>query len=175
MSKKDISNRKQEHDERDLTNRFEETRAFDEREAHKRAVMSMNGSDPLYIDPEIIPAGTEYRWIRESVQNQPDTARMVATRRKGWMPVPAARHPDMVFKDFFGRLDHMSNYIFHSGLVLCERAEELGKLEMERIANHNYQVMTSMPGTDNFMGEPGIPVRNASETSKSRAARVTPS
>lgn len=173
MARKDTQNRKQEHSERDVTNRFEESRGLEEREAQKRAVMSMTGSDPLYVDPDVIPHGVEYRWMRESIQDRPDNKRMVEVRRKGWTPVPASRHPDMVYKDFFGRLDHMNAYIYHSGLLLCERPAELGRLEMQRIADHNHQVMTSMPGTDNFMGEPGIPVRNNSETSMSRAARVT--
>ncbi len=171
MSRKDISNRKHEVDERELESRFEDSRAMDEREVHKRNVMNMSYSDPLYVDPEIIPHGVEYRWIRESCYDKPDNSRMVEAKRKGWTPVPAARHPEMSFDDFFGRLNNMKPYIYHKGLILCERPSELGKIEQQRVEKMNHELMSSMPGTDNFMGEPTIPVRNNSETRHAGAIR----
>jgi hypothetical protein len=70
----------------------------------------------------------------------------------------------MCFQDFFGRTSHMNSYIYYSGLVLCERPSELGRLETEKYEKLNYQNIISLAGTDNYMGEPTIPVRNNSST-----------
>lgn len=166
MSRRDVTtNRKHERsiDRADEPGHLEESRDLELNENHKRAVMNMSYADPLHVPSEIIPHGWEYRWVRESCLDKPDNKRMVDAKRKGWTPVPSNRHPDMVYEDFFGRLEHMKPYIYHAGLILCERPAELGRLEQKRAEEHNYQVMTSMPGTDNFMGEPNIPVRNSSD------------
>jgi hypothetical protein len=163
---KEITDRKKESsaEREDKQSRLDESRLLELHEVHKRAIMNMEYDNPLYVDPAVIPPGMEYRWVRESVRDQPDPARMVDCRKKGWVPVPADRHPDLCFQDFFGRTQHMRSFIFYKGLVLCERRAELGKLERQKYADMNYQNMVSLQGTDNYMGEASIPVRNNSQT-----------
>lgn len=163
--------RKTENAGREEINRFEEERMLENRKAQERAVMNMSYNDPFYVDPDSIPYDMEYYWIRASLLGVPDNKRMVEARRKGWTPVPASRHPDMVYGDLFGTVSHMDSFINYAGMVLCERSKEQGLIDERRISEENYKVMTSMPGTDNFMGEPTIPVRNHSETYTTRAYR----
>ncbi len=144
--------------------RTNDTRLMDERDYEMRAIMDMHYQDPLYVDPKVIPPGMEYYWVRESTLGQGDTSRMVEMKRKGWKPVPADRHPEMVFDDFFGRLEHVKGYIYQKGLILCERRKELGDAERKQIDLKNYQIMSSMPGTENFMSEPSIPTQFQGDT-----------
>ncbi len=148
--------------------RVAESRNANNREQELRSIMDMSYQDPLYIPPEIIPVGWEYYWVRESCKGEGDSGRMVEMRRKGWMPVPADRHPEMVFDDFFGRLNHVQGMIYQKGLILCERPKEHGEVERKMIEEKNFQIMTSMPGTENFMGNPTMPghVQNETYTSK---------
>lgn len=173
MSRKEApDNRKLEGSSREEINRFEEQRALDERKAQERVVMNMAYKSPFHIDQDSIPADVDYYWIRTSLLGVPDTKRMVEARRGGWTPVPASRHPEMVFGDLFGNASHMDSFINYSGMVLCERSKEIGRIEEQEIRAENYRTMTSMPGTENFMGEPGIPARNNSEVYTSKAYSV---
>jgi hypothetical protein len=133
-----------------------ESRIIEERLSQLRDGLNMNWVDPLYIDPEKIPGGFEYRWIRESTYDQPDTSRIVEMKRKGWTPVPAERHPEMVPEDFLGRTTHLKGFIFHKGLILFERPKEVGALEQKAMSQYNAKIMKSMPGLDNFMGDPYV-------------------
>lgn len=171
---REVTDRKKEGslERSDKPNRIEESRAMELHEQHKRAVMNMEYDNPLYIPIDDIPQGMEYRWIRESYGNIPDPSRMVDCTKKGWTPVPGDRHADMCTQDIFGRTSHMKSYVFYKGLVLCERSAELGKLEREKFAKMNYINLTSLQGTNNYMGEPTIPVRNNSETYMTKAVSV---
>jgi hypothetical protein len=108
--------------------------------------------------------------VRESVLGNPDTNRMIDMKRKGWTPVPAERHPELVFDDFFGRLTHVKGFIFQKGLILCERPKHYGVLEREQIERRNHEILVSMPGTENFLGEPSIPTNFTGDTYVSKAA-----
>jgi hypothetical protein len=162
--------RKKDIDSREIKSRASESRSFESREAARRVIMNMEYEDPLHIPREIIPDDVDYFWVRESILGEPDTNRMVEMKRKGWTPVPADRHPDMVFDDFFGRLTHVKGFIFQKGLILCERPKYLGQEERKRIEQRNYQIMQSMPGTENFLGEPSIPAHNTSDTYMCKSA-----
>jgi len=142
-----------------IRQRVEDSRRLELRVNELRPVMNMSYKDPLYIDPELVPDGWEYFWVRESVLGEPDFGRTVEMKRKGWTPVPADRHPEMTFDDFLGRMSHLKGYIFHKGLVLFERPKEFGDMERKAIQQHNEQILRSMPGTENFMAEPTIPAR----------------
>ena len=161
---KDTLVRKEVHRDESSDTRSAESRKSDERKLQERAIMDMAYADPLYVPPSYIPEGMEYRWIRESCHDQPDNTRLVEARKKGWTPVPAERHQDLAHEDFFGRLSHMRGYIYHRGLILHEREKYLGDLENKKANEYNAQILASMPGTDNFMGEPAIPVSNLSRT-----------
>jgi hypothetical protein len=165
--KEEFTNRKQERKEREISNRFEETRAMEERSTEERPVMNMGYYDPLHVEKADIPPGMEYGWIRVSCYDKPDNKRMVETRRRGWVPVPSTRHPDMVFKDLFGRSGHLDGYIEYSGLILCERRAELGMKEREETARNNLKRVLSLQGIDNLQGEPSIGFKDNTRTTVS--------
>lgn len=153
--------------------RIQESRvADDSRDSEIRALLNMEYLDPLHIPEDKIPEGKEYYWVRKSVNGEEDPHRMIEMARKGWTPVPADRHPEMQLQDFFGTLAHMKGYIVHKGLILCERPKEYGDIERRKREKRNYEILTSMPGTENFMGEPTIPVKSTHETYTSKGIRV---
>lgn len=132
--------------------------------------LSMDYKGKLHIPDEMIPPDVEYYFVRISTRGEPDSSRMVEMRRKGWTPVPASRHPELVFTDFFNSLDKYSDVIYSDGLLLCERSKRLGKIEQQRLEDKNLQVLTSMPGTENFLGEPSIPTNFTGNTYSSKGA-----
>lgn len=76
-----------------------------------------DGVDEFPLPPA--PDGWTYEWKRKSVMGQEDPAHMTDLYRKGWEPVPASRHPEMM----------PSGSTFESierkGMVLMERPTEL--------------------------------------------------
>lgn len=136
-----------------------------------RPLLTMEQQGKLYIDPEIIPKNVDYYWVRISTRDLPDTSRMVEMKRRRWTPVPAERHPELVFTDFFGSLERYQGYIYCDGLLLCERPKEYGRMEREHFERANMERLLTMPGTENFLGEPGIPgnVSGGTYTSKGAA------
>lgn len=153
--KRELSN------DREIETRDAASRLAQEREHQKRRIVSMYHRNPFDFFPEEIPEGYTYLWVRESLLGQPDNANMARKRSQGWTPVPASRHPERATKDFFGRLGH-EDYLLEGGLILCERPTELSDLENKISREYNYKIMHSMPGTENFMSEPTIPVKNFS-------------
>ncbi len=129
-----------------------------------RPLLTMEQQGKLYVNPDVIPKDVDYYWVRISIMDKPDTSRMVEMKRKGWTPVPSERHPDLVFTDFFGALDRYQGVIYSDGLLLCERPKQYGKAERHMQEKANYERMVSMPGTENFLGEPNIPSRFTGDT-----------
>lgn len=144
--------------------RMQETRDFDTRDNHLRAIMDMDFANPMHIPRELIPEGIEYYWARVSFAGQDDHGRLIELRRRGWTVVPADRHPELVFTDPLQRNTHMNGYIHHKGAILVERRKELCDAERRMINERNYKDQHSMPGTENYMGDPTMPVRNDSQT-----------
>lgn len=77
------------------------------------------GTDEFYIDPSIIPDGWSYEWKRETVLGQPDPSYQVALAQRGWEPVPASRHPELVPPGWTGA------HIPRKGCLLMERPKEI--------------------------------------------------
>jgi len=77
------------------------------------------GIDEFYIDPAIIPDGWSYEWKRETVLGQPDPSYQVTLAQRGWEPVPASRHPQLVPPGWTGA------HIPRKGCVLMERPKEI--------------------------------------------------
>ena len=77
------------------------------------------GDDRFRVRQDTVPEGWMYEWKRRTVFNQPDPAYEVELSRKGWEPVPASRHPEMmpVGKNY--------NTIERDGMILMERPREL--------------------------------------------------
>jgi hypothetical protein len=140
-------------------NRIEETRESSSRDAMIRRNLRMQYQDPLYIDPRDIPPDMEYRWIRDSVLGQPDHYRYAQCKRKGWEPVPADRHVDFMTDDGDRRPTHVRGFIYYRGLILCEREKIYGDIERKTVEEENRLVQNSIPGQENFMSDPTMPMR----------------
>lgn len=77
------------------------------------------GTDEFFVNPAEIPDGWTYEWKRKEVMGKEDHNYQTQLLRKGWEPVPADRHPDMM-------PPHMRNgNIERKGLVLMERPAEI--------------------------------------------------
>lgn len=145
-------------------NRMAEGRSAERRESEMRTIMNMNYQDTLYVPEDVIPKGYEYRWGTISVLGTPRPNRMIELKRKGWEPVPAERHPELAFTEFFESNSQMRGHIWRDGLVLVERPTEYGDIERAQLAKLNNQLLNSMPGTENFLGEPSIPTSFVNDT-----------
>ncbi len=139
-------------------------RSAEQRAIHLRNIQSMDYQSVLYIDPEIVPEDMEYRWATVTILGEPRPGRMIGLRRVGWEPVPAERHPELVFTDASKGSIASAAHIERTGLVLVERPREYGELEEKLRADKDYNNLINMPGTDQFMSEPGIPGQNHGNT-----------
>jgi len=74
-----------------------------------------SGSDEFHIDADIVPDGWTYEWKVKTVLNQEDPSYQVQLSLKGWEPVPASRHPDMMPRG------HVGEEIVRKGMRLMER------------------------------------------------------
>lgn len=141
-------------------NREAESRRLQEREEELRDVVNTSYADPLYVDPALVPEGWEYHWGRESYMGHPDDGRIVELRKKGWTPVPASRHPSMVFEHFWGNKEYLRGFISHKGLVLVERPKSIGDKARAMLNALNNRIKHSMPGTEHFQSQPGIATKS---------------
>jgi hypothetical protein len=87
-------------------------------------MMELEGVDPDELpDAFTLPFGIEppgwtYEWKRDKVINQEDPAYRVNLARRGWTPVDASRHPELMPTGYRGVVER-------DGLVLYERPKEL--------------------------------------------------
>lgn len=105
------------------------------------------GTDEFYIDPSIVPDGWSYEWKTKTVLGAEDPAYQVSLARKGWEPVEATRHPELMpsgFKD---------TEIGRKGMVLMERplelTEEARRIEQRRArlqVRHKEEQLAAAPG-----------------------------
>lgn len=103
------------------TSRSGSTRASETREATMRKRPETHFQSKLYVPPEKIPGEMTYSWVRESTLNEPDPDNMTDRMIRGWQPVPASRHPEMVPPPLPGYEGHEVAVIRRGGLILCER------------------------------------------------------
>lgn len=107
------------------------------------------GIDEFYIDPAIIPDGWSYEWKRETVLGQPDPSYQVALASRGWEPVPANRHPQLVPPGWTGK------HIPRKGCLLMERPKEIteevraqdNRRAREQVRQKEVQLGAAPPGT----------------------------
>jgi hypothetical protein len=88
-------------------------------ELREHGSINDEGSDEFYIDPRVIPDGWSYEFKRLTVLGAPDPSYEVALALKGWEPVPASRHPEMMPASYRG------NTIERKGMLLMERPAEI--------------------------------------------------
>ena len=74
-----------------------------------------------------------YSWVRESTLNEPDPDNMTDRMVRGWAPVPASRHPEMVPPPLPGYEGMEVTVIRRGGLILCEKmTEEVEQVRRDR-------------------------------------------
>lgn len=156
--------------------RVEESHEFDNHDANVRDYLQMTYPDPLAVDPRKIPAGYEYRWIRDSVLGQRDPYRMIYMARKGYTPVPADRHPELCWAGLPWQAEaQQQGYLCHGGLILCERLQKYAQIEQTTLEKVNSARITALPGQDHFMDEPTIPIRVIANSTVFEGQRHPPS
>jgi len=78
-----------------------------------------DGIDEFFIAATEIPDGWTYEWKTDTVLGKEDPSYKVQLARKGWEPVPASRHPNMMPSGYQGKT------ITRGGLILMERPESI--------------------------------------------------
>jgi hypothetical protein len=76
-------------------------------------------SDKFFIPSEAIPEGWTYEWKRWRVYGKEDPTYEVEMARRGWEPVPASRHPELVPSNW------QHTHVELDGMILMERPEEI--------------------------------------------------
>lgn len=84
------------------------------------------GTDEFFIPAEYVPDGWTYEWKRKSVLEKEDHSHQLELARKGWEPVAASRHKDMMPVGYKGET------IERKGMILMERPAEITE-EVRRI------------------------------------------
>jgi hypothetical protein len=100
--------------------RMAQSRAAESREAGQRKRPETHFQSKLYVPKDKIPTGMTYAWVREATLNEPDPDNMTDRMIKGWQPVPANRHPEMVPPPLPGYEGMEVQVIRRGGLILCE-------------------------------------------------------
>lgn len=100
--------------------RMAQSRTAESREAGMRKRPETHFQSKLYVPKDKIPAGMTYSWVRESTLNEPDPDNMTDRMIRGWQPVPANRHPEMVPPPLPGYEGMEVSVIRRGGLILCE-------------------------------------------------------
>jgi hypothetical protein len=130
--------------------RVEDSRSVHDRDAEIRQRLQMDYPDDFYIDLSKKPHDVDYLRIRVSCLGQPDPHRMPTMAMKGWTPVPAERHPEL--------LANSQGFCEHKGLILCERPKAYSQIEWESHHRRALQTMKSIPGQERFMDDPTMPI-----------------
>jgi hypothetical protein len=107
-----------------------------------------DGTDEFYIDKSSIPDGWSYEWKTHAVTGMDMTAYQTNLRRKGWEPVEASRHPELMPRGEIG------SEITRKGMILMERPKELTdeakEIEKRRarqqVTNKQEQLNAAKPG-----------------------------
>lgn len=86
-----------------------------------------DGTDEYYIELGIIPDGWSYEWKTRTILGAEDPAHQVSLARKGWEPVPAKRHPELMPMSYTG------TEITRKGMVLMERPLEITQEAQRRL------------------------------------------
>ena len=100
--------------------RMAQSRTAESREAGMRKRPETHFQSKLYVPKDKIPSGMTYAWVRESTLNEPDPDNMTDRMIRGWQPVPANRHPEMVPPPLPGYEGMEVQVIRRGGLILCE-------------------------------------------------------
>lgn len=118
-----------------------------------------DGTDQFYIDPASVPDGWCYEWKVRSVLGAEDPAREVDLRRRGWEPVEASRHPEMMPRG------STAADITRKGMVLMERPLELTQEARNNELNAAREQVNIRAGQVDPKGRGGLIDRSDANTS----------
>ena len=137
------------------TPRVSQTRASDSRESGMRKVPETHYQSKLYVPKHKIPDGMTYSWVRESTLNEPDPDNMTDRMVRGWQPVPASRHPEMVPPPLPGYEGMEVSVIRRGGLILCEKFTEEVQQAREDRDMENMEMLQDIAWTG--QSDPNLP------------------
>jgi hypothetical protein len=126
--------------------RKEVTREFDGRTSHERPKTWQPAS--RLPEPDKQP-GYAYKWIRISIQNNPDANNLSAKLREGWEPVKIEEQRRMHLLPV--QNSQFEGCVEVGGLLLCKIPEELMTQRREYFSGKNRSQMESVD--NNFMRE----------------------
>lgn len=109
----------------------------------------------LHVPQNKIPGDMTYSWVRESTLNEPDPDNMTDRMIKGWQPVPAARHPEMVPPPLPGYEGMEVTVIRRGGLILCERPTREVEMAKQQRDIENMEVLQDVAWTG--QADPNMP------------------
>ena len=92
-----------------------------------------------WTPPELLPepdkqAGYDYRWIRDSLHNQPDPRNLSTKLREGWEPVRSEEQPK--FQLLIDPNSRFKDNIEIGGLLLCKAPEEFVQQRADYYSQH---------------------------------------
>lgn len=135
--------------------RMASSRTAENRGSEMRKQPETHYQSKLYVPKEKIPTGMVYSWVRESTLNEPDPDNMTDRMVRGWQPVPAARHPEMVPPPLPGYEGMEVTVIRRGGLILCEKPEEEVKWARQNRDEENLQMLQDVAWTG--QADPNLP------------------
>jgi hypothetical protein len=135
--------------------RMASSRTAENRGSEMRKQPETHYQSKLYVPKEKIPTGMVYSWVRESTLNEPDPDNMTDRMVRGWQPVPAARHPEMVPPPLPGYEGMEVTVIRRGGLILCEKPEEEVKWARQNRDDENLQMLQDVAWTG--QADPNLP------------------
>jgi hypothetical protein len=131
------------------------SRTAENRGSEMRKQPETHYQSKLYVPKEKIPTGMVYSWVRESTLNEPDPDNMTDRMVRGWQPVPAARHPEMVPPPLPGYEGMEVTVIRRGGLILCEKPEDEVKWARQNRDEENLQMLQDVAWTG--QADPNLP------------------
>jgi hypothetical protein len=131
------------------------SRTAETRSAEMRKQPETHYQSKLYVPKEKIPTGMVYSWVRESTLNEPDPDNMTDRMVRGWQPVPAVRHPEMVPPPLPGYEGMEVTVIRRGGLILCEKPEDEVKWARQNRDEENLQMLQDVAWTG--QADPNLP------------------
>lgn len=135
--------------------RMASSRTAENRGSEMRKQPETHYQSKLYVPKEKIPTGMVYSWVRESTLNEPDPDNMTDRMVRGWQPVPANRHPEMVPPPLPGYEGMEVTVIRRGGLILCEKPEEEVKWARQNRDDENLQMLQDVAWTG--QADPNLP------------------
>ena len=121
--------------------RTSEGRGAQSRRAEERPARKSRYQGRTYVNPDRIPKGTTYAWLAETVLNEPQGDNITMKMVRGWSPVPAERHPEMVAPPLPGYEGARATVIRLGGLMLFEKPTRDVRDEQRELAEENRSVM----------------------------------